>query len=91
MSVSTVSAVSASINVKNFLRWESISIYINNPSLDRATCMKLALKNLCEEKKYRAFIRTKSQEIKKINPQYTLTACMKLTVKEWKENKSGRA
>ena len=39
------------LNTRNFLKWTSIAINIENPTYNKSDCMKLAIKELQKEKK----------------------------------------
>ena len=56
------------IDVKNFLKWSLVAISIENPSYTKSTCMKLAIKELQQEKKKRRFIRIQSIKLQEEQP-----------------------
>ena len=48
------------LNTRNFLKWTSIAINIENPTYNKSDCMKLAIKELQKEKKMRKYIHIRS-------------------------------
>lgn len=44
------------LNTRNFLKWTSIAINIENPTYSKSDCMKLAIKELQKEKKMRKYV-----------------------------------
>ena len=89
-SIVSNNTVALNINVRNFLRWTSIAIRIDNPCLSPTQCMRIAMKELATEKILRSFIRTKCSEIKKQHPEYTCVECMKASLNEWKKAKQNK-
>lgn len=55
------------LNTRNFLKWTSIAINIENPTYNKSDCMKLAIKELQKEKKMRKYIHIRSITMQKIN------------------------
>jgi hypothetical protein len=59
------------IDTRNFLKWTSIAICIENPKLKKSICMKMAVKELNKEKKMRNYIRVCSLSLQKNNENMT--------------------
>lgn len=55
------------LNNRNFLKWTSIAISIENPTYNKSDCMKLAIKELQKEKKMRKYIHIRSITMQKVN------------------------
>ncbi len=75
-----------SINTRNFLKWTSVAVNIENPNLSKSNCMKIAIMELKKEKKLRNYIREKSTHIQKENPGITKADSIKQAMNEWKSS-----
>lgn len=80
----TTEIVMATINMRNFLKWTSVAVSIENPNLTKSACMKIAIKELKKEKNMRNYIRMVSIRIQKENPNTTKAASIKQAMAEWK-------
>lgn len=74
----------SAIDVKNFLKWSFIAISIDNPTYTKSTCMKLAIKELQQEKKKRNFIRLQSLKLQKENNNMSKTQSIIIAINNWK-------
>ena len=72
------------VNTRNFLKWTSIAIQIENPEYSKSYCMKLAILELKTEKLMRNYIRMVSTHIQKENNGITKAASIKQAMAEWK-------
>lgn len=72
------------MNARNFLKWTSVAINIENPNLGKSACMKMAIGELKKEKQMRNYIRMVSTHIQKENPSITKAASIKQAMAEWK-------
>ena len=72
------------IDVQNFLKWSLIAISIDNPTYTKSTCMKLAIKELQQEKKKRNFIRLQSLKLQKENVNMSKTQSIIIAINKWK-------
>lgn len=72
------------IDVGNFLKWTSIAVKIENPNLNKSSCMKMALKELKKEKNMRHYIHTLSVKIQKENKNISTTSSIIQALSEWK-------
>ena len=72
------------INARNFLKWTSIAIQMENPQYNKSDSMKLAIVELKKEKLMRNYIRMVSTHIQKENPGITKAASIKQAMAEWK-------
>ena len=72
------------VNTRNFLKWTSIAIQIENLEYSKSDCMKLAILELKKEKLMRNYIRMVSTRIQKENIGITKTASIKQAMAEWK-------
>ena len=59
------------INNRNFLKWTSIAIQMENPEYSKSDSMKLAIAELKKEKLMRKYIRMVSTHIQKEIPGIT--------------------
>jgi hypothetical protein len=73
-----------SIDNRNFLKWTSIAIQMENPEYSKSECMKFAIAELKKEKLMRKYIRMVSIHIQKENPGITRAASIKQAMAEWK-------
>lgn len=73
-----------SFNTRNFLKWTSIAVNIENPQLSKSDCMKMAIAELKKEKMLRNYIRMVSTHIQKENPGITKSASIMQAISEWK-------
>jgi hypothetical protein len=73
------------INTKNFLKWTSVAVQIDNPTLSKSACMKIALKELQNEKKMRNYISINSIKIQKNNIGISKASSIKMALAEWKK------
>ena len=73
-----------SLNTRNFLKWTSIAISIENPKLNKSTCMKMAIKELNKEKKMRNYIRVCSLSLQKNNENMTKSESILKAIHLWK-------
>lgn len=80
----TTEIVMATINARNFLKWTSVAVSIENPNLTKSACMKIAIKELKKEKIMRNYIRTSSIKLQKENPTISKAASIKRAMAEWK-------
>ena len=80
----TTEIVMATINMRNFLKWTSVAVSIENPNLTKSACMKIAIKELKKEKNMRNYIRMVSIRIQKENPNTTKAASIRQAMAEWK-------
>ena len=67
------------LNTRNFLKWTSIAINIENPTYNKSDCMKLAIK----EKKMRKYIHIRSITMQKVN-NMTKKESIIQAMMEWK-------
>ena len=74
----------ATINMRNFLKWTSVAVSIENPNLTKSACMKIAIKELKKEKNMRNYIHVSSIKLQKENPTISKTASIKQAMAEWK-------
>ena len=74
----------ATINMRNFLKWTSVAVSIENPNLTKSACMKIAIKELKKEKNMRNYIRASSIKLQKENPTISKAASIKNAMVEWK-------
>ena len=74
----------ATINARNFLKWTSVAVSIENPNLTKSACMKIAIRELKKEKYMRNYIRMVSIRIQKENPNTTKAASIRQAMAEWK-------
>ena len=72
------------MNARNFLKWTSVAINIENPNLGKSACMKMAIGELKKEKQMRNYIRVVSTHIQKDKPGITKAASIKQAMAEWK-------
>ena len=72
------------INNRNFLKWTSIAIQMENPEYSKSDCMKLAIVELKKEKLMRNYIRMVSTHLQKEKPGITKAASIKQAMAEWK-------
>jgi hypothetical protein len=72
------------VNTRNFLKWTSIAIQIENQEYSKSDCMKLAILELKKEKLMRNYIRMVSTHIQKENNGITKAASIKQAMAEWK-------
>ena len=73
-----------SLNTRNFLKWTSIAISIENPKLNKSICMKMAIKELNKEKKMRNYIRVCSLSLQKNNENMTKSESILKAIHLWK-------
>lgn len=71
------------LNTRNFLKWTSIAINIENPTYSKSDCMKLAIKELQKEKKMRKYIHIRSIILQKNDNMSKKDSIIKAMV-EWK-------
>lgn len=71
------------LNTRNFLKWTSIAISIENPTYNKSDCMKLAIKELQKEKKMRKYIHIRSIILQKNDNMSKKDSIIKAMV-EWK-------
>lgn len=62
------------------------ALKIENPYLNKSSCMKIALKELKKEKDMRNYIRTRSIQMRKENSNITIASSIKIALSEWKTN-----
>jgi hypothetical protein len=74
----------SAIDTRNFLKWTSIAIQMENPEYSKSDCMKFAIIELKTEKLKRDFIRSRSIQIRKFNRCVTVSASIKMALAEWK-------
>jgi hypothetical protein len=72
------------MNARNFLKWTSVAIQMENPEYSKSDSMKLAIGELKKEKLMRNYIRMVSTHIQKENPGITKTTSIKQAMAEWK-------
>jgi len=72
------------LNTRNFLKWTSIAISIENPTYNKSDCMKLAIKELQKEKKMRKYIHMRSIILQKNDSMSKKESIIKAIV-EWKQ------
>tara|TARA_B100000795_G_C22791596_1_gene437239 strand:+ start:1582 stop:1818 length:237 start_codon:yes stop_codon:yes gene_type:complete len=72
------------INARNFLKWTSVAVNIENPNLGKSACMKMAINELQKEKKLRYYIRSRSINLQIENPDITRKASIRQAMAEWK-------
>lgn len=70
--------------MNNFLKWTSVAIKIENPNLNKSSCMKMALKELKKEKDMRNYINKRSINIQKNNDNITRASSIIQALSEWK-------
>jgi hypothetical protein len=73
------------LNTRNFLKWTSIAINIENPTYSKSTCMKLAIKELQKEKRMRNYIHIRSIMMQKINTKISKKESIIQAMMEWKQ------
>lgn len=73
------------LNERNFLKWTSNAIQIENPNFTKSKCMKLAIGELKKEKQMRNFIHTRSIIYQKEFPEMTKALSIKRAMLEWKK------
>ena len=83
--MSSQSSQTSSINTNNFLKWTSVAVQIDNPTLSKSACMKIALKELQNEKKMRNYISINSIKIQKNNIGISKASSIKMALAEWKK------
>ena len=71
------------LNTRNFLKWTSIAINIENPTYNKSDCMKLAIKELQKEKKMRKYIHIRSITMQKVNNMSKKESIIQAMI-EWK-------
>jgi hypothetical protein len=72
------------LNTRNFLKWTSIAINIENPTYSKSACMKLAIKELQKEKRMRNYIRIRSITMQKVNNMSKKESIIQAMM-EWKQ------
>ena len=72
------------LNTRNFLKWPSIAINIENPTYSKSACMKLAIKELQKEKRMRNYIRIRSITMQKVNNMSKKESIIQAMM-EWKQ------
>jgi hypothetical protein len=72
------------LNNRNFLKWTSIAIQLENPTYNKSNCMKLAIKELQKEKKMRNYIHNRSIILQKIDNMSKKDSIIKAII-EWKK------
>ena len=72
------------INARNFLKWTSVAIQMENPEYSKSDSMKMAIMELKKEKQMRKYIRVVSTRIQKDSPGITKVASIKQAMAEWK-------
>ena len=77
--------MATAINTKNFLKWTSIAIQIDNPNITKSDSIKKAIKELQKEKKMRNYIRVQSIQYQKENPNITKKDSIKMAIADWKK------
>ena len=68
------------LNTRNFLKWTSIAINIENPTYNKSDCMKLAIK----EKKMRKYIHIRSIMFQEMNTEMSRKDSIIKAIIEWK-------
>ena len=76
----------ATIDIKNFLKWTSIAIQIENPKITKSASIKMAVKELQKEKKMRNYIHVYSIKYQKENPYISKKESIKMAIADWKKN-----
>lgn len=71
-------------DIRNFLKWTSIAINIENPNYTKSCCMKMALKELQKEKQLRNYIHKRSIVFQKNNKNITKKESILKAITEWK-------
>jgi hypothetical protein len=66
------------------LKWTSIAVQIENPTITKSASIKLALKELQKEKNMRNYIRIRSIKIQNENPNISKKDSIFKSIKEWK-------
>lgn len=72
------------LNNRNFLKWTSIAIQLENPTYNKSNCMKLAIKELQKEKKMRNYIHNRSIVLQKVDNISKKDSIIKAII-EWKK------
>jgi hypothetical protein len=72
------------LNNRNFLKWTSIAIQLENPTYNKSNCMKLAIKELQKEKKMRNYIHNRSIILQKVDNMSKKDSIIKAII-EWKK------
>lgn len=72
------------LNNRNFLKWTSIAIQLENPTYNKSNCMKLAIKELQKEKKMRNYIHNTSIVLQKVDNMSKKDSIIKAII-EWKK------
>tara|TARA_Y100000389_G_C17443346_1_gene510031 strand:- start:331 stop:561 length:231 start_codon:yes stop_codon:yes gene_type:complete len=72
------------LNNRNFLKWTSIAIQIENPTYNKSNCMKLAIKELQKEKKMRNYIHNRSIVLQKAGNMSKKESIIQAII-EWKK------
>lgn len=72
------------LNTRNFLKWTSIAINIENPTYNKSDCMKLAIKELQKEKRMRNYIHIQSIILQKNDNMSKKESIIQAMV-EWKQ------
>jgi len=78
--------MTTTINTRNFLKWTSIAIQIENPNITKSNSIKSAIKELQKEKGLRNYIRLYSLKYQKENPNISKKESIKEAIKSWKAN-----
>lgn len=73
-----------SLDIRNFLKWTSIVISIENPNYTKSFCMKMAVKELQKERQLRSYIRSRSIVFQKNNENMTKSESILKAITEWK-------
>tara|TARA_Y100000389_G_C17354530_1_gene460316 strand:+ start:818 stop:1048 length:231 start_codon:yes stop_codon:yes gene_type:complete len=73
------------LNERNFLKWTSNAIQIENPIFTKSKCMKMAIGELKKEKQMRKFIQAKSLIYQKDYPGMSKAISIKRAMLEWKK------
>lgn len=77
--------IMTTIDTRNFLKWTSIAIQIENPKITKSASIKNAIKELQKEKKMRNYIRVQSIKYQKDNPNITKKDSIKMAIVDWKK------
>jgi len=78
--------MTTTIDTRNFLKWTSIAIQIENPNITKSNSIKKAIKELQKEKKMRNYIRVYSLKYQKENTNISKKESIKEAIKAWKTN-----
>lgn len=78
--------MTTTIDTRNFLKWTSIAIQIENPNITKSNSIKKAIKELQKEKKMRNYIRVYSLKYQKENPNISKKESIKEAIKALKTN-----